>query len=122
MLPFILSAVVGVVVSLAAILIKTIISYVEIYALFFSPKLLFFLFPLVGFLLVTFLNRNIFRKVAAFNGVRNVIDAIENKSSVINFRLMYSKFITTGLTIGFGGSSGVEAAIITSGSAIGSNI
>jgi CIC family chloride channel protein len=51
-----------------------------------------------------------------------VVDAIENKGSILNFRLMYSKFVTTGLTIGFGGSSGVEAAIITSGSAIGSNI
>jgi CIC family chloride channel protein len=83
---------------------------------------LFFFLPLIGFLLVTFLNRNVFQRLVYFNGVRFVIDAIENKASIINFRLMYSKIVTTGLTIGFGGSSGVEAAIITSGSAIGSNI
>src|SRR5688572_7416680 len=122
MLPFILSVVVGLIVGLSAILIKTIISYIEIYAVYFSPKILFFFLPLIGFLLVTFLNRNVFQKLVYFNGVRFVIDAIENKASIINFRLMYSKFVTTGLTIGFGGSSGVEAAIITSGSAIGSNI
>jgi CIC family chloride channel protein len=122
MLPFILSVVVGLIVGLSAILIKTIISYIEIYAVYFSPKVLYFLFPLIGFLLVTFLNQQVFQKFANFKGVRQVVEAIENKSSVINFRLMYSKFVTTGLTIGFGGSSGVEAAIITSGSAIGSNV
>jgi chloride channel protein, CIC family len=122
MLPFLLSIVTGLVVGLSAILIKTIISYVEIYAVYFSPKVLFFLFPLIGFLLVTFLNKTIFRNIAYFQGSRNAIEAIEQKSSIINFRLIYSKFLTTGLTIGFGGSSGVEAAIITTGSAIGSNI
>ncbi|MDQ4140718.1 MAG: chloride channel protein, partial [Bacteroidota bacterium] len=122
MLPFLLSIVTGLVVGLSAILIKTIISYVEIYAVYFSPKVLFFFFPLIGFLLVTLLNKTIFKNIAYFQGARNAIEAIEQKSSIINFRLIYSKFLTTGLTIGFGGSSGVEAAIITTGSAIGSNI
>lgn len=122
MLPFILSVVVGSIVGLSAILIKTLISYLELYVVYFSPKAFFFLFPLVGFLLVTFLNQHVFKKIAGFQGTRNVVEAIESKSSIINFRLMYSKFVTTGLTIGFGGSSGVEAAIITSGSAIGSNV
>ncbi|WP_242929245.1 chloride channel protein [Pontibacter vulgaris] len=121
-LPFILSIVVGIVVGLSAILVKTIIFYFEQYAVFFAPKLLYFLLPLIGFLLVTFLNRNLFMKTAYFNGARNVIEAIEQKSSIIRFRLIYTKFITTGLTIGFGGSSGVEAAIITNGAAVGSNL
>ncbi|WP_347158815.1 chloride channel protein [Pontibacter chitinilyticus] len=121
-LPFILSVVVGLIVGLSAILIKTIIFYFEQYAVYFAPKLLYFLLPLIGFLLVTFLNRNVFRKTAYFSGTRNVIESIEKNSSIIKFRLVYSKFITTGLTIGFGGSSGVEAAIITNGAAVGSNI
>jgi len=121
-LPFILSVVVGLIVGLSAILIKTIIFYFEQYAVYFAPQLLYFLLPLVGFLLVTFLNRNVFSKTAHFNGARSVIEAIEKKSSIIKLRLVYSKFVTTGLTIGFGGSSGVEAAIITNGGAVGSNI
>ncbi len=121
-MPFMLSMVVGLIVGLSAILIKTIIFYIEQYAVYFAPKLLYFLLPLVGFLLVTFLNRNIFSKTAYFGGARHVIDAIENHSSIIRLRLVYSKFVTTGLTIGFGGSSGVEAAIISSGAAVGSNV
>ncbi|MCC9138200.1 chloride channel protein [Pontibacter silvestris] len=121
-LPFVLSVVIGLIVGLSAILIKTIIFYFEQYAVYFAPKLLYFLLPLIGFLLVTFLNRNVFSKTASFSGARNVIESIEKNSSIIKFRLIYSKFITTGLTIGFGGSSGVEAAIITSGAAVGSNV
>ncbi len=121
-MPFVLSVVVGSIVGLSAILIKTIIFYIEQYAVYFAPKLLYFLLPLVGFLLVTFINRNIFSKTAYFGGARHVIEAIENHSSIIRLRLIYSKFITTGLTIGFGGSSGVEAAIISSGAAVGSNV
>lgn len=121
-MPFVLSVVVGLIVGVAAILIKTIIFYIEQYAVYFAPNLLAFLLPLIGFLLVTFLNRNVFSKTAYFNGARNVIEAIEQKSSIIKLRLVYSKFVTTGLTIGFGGSSGVEAAIISSGAAVGSNV
>ncbi|MCJ8167438.1 chloride channel protein [Pontibacter sp. E15-1] len=121
-MPFVLSVVVGLIVGLSAILIKTIIFYIEQYAVYFAPSLLNFLLPLIGFVLVTFLNRNVFSQTAFFNGARNVIDAIENNASIIRFRLIYSKFITTGLTIGFGGSSGVEAAIISSGAAVGSNV
>jgi len=35
---------------------------------------------------------------------------------------MYSHMVTSGLTIGFGGSAGLEAPIVITGSAIGSNI
>jgi len=121
-LPFGLSILVGLIVGLAAISIKTIIYYLEQYAVYFAPKILYFLLPLIGFLIVAFLNRTIFRNIAHFSGARNVIEAIEKNSSFIKFRLIFSKFITTGITIGFGGSSGVEAAIITSGSAVGSNV
>lgn len=121
-MPFVLSVVVGLIVGVAAILIKTIIFYIEQYAVYFAPKLLNFLLPLLGFLLVTFINRNLFSKTAYFSGARNVIESIEKNASIIRFRLIYSKFITTGLTIGFGGSSGVEAAIISSGAAVGSNV
>lgn len=121
-MPLLLSAVTGLTVGLGAILIKTIIFYIEEYAISFFPGFFYFLIPTVGLLLVAFLNRNLFFKTNYFKSTRNVIEAIERRSSIINFRLIYSKFITTGTSIGFGGSSGLEAAIITSGSAIGSNV
>src|SRR3546814_6605757 len=105
-MPLILSALVGVTVGLAAILIKTLISQIEETAIRFFPGILFFIIPMVGLLLVVFLNRNIFYKTVNFRGTRHVIESIKNNESRINFRLMYSKFITTATSIGFGGSSG----------------
>ncbi|HYH55294.1 MAG TPA: hypothetical protein VD772_01700, partial [Anseongella sp.] len=65
-LPLILSAFVGLTVGLAAILIKTLISYIEETAIRFFPGILFFIIPMVGLLLVVFLNRNFFYKTANF--------------------------------------------------------
>lgn len=117
-----LSAMVGLIVGLAAILIKQIIYTIENYAVSFFPGYLFFVLPMIGLLLVTFLNGNIFKKLVDFKGMQHVIKAIENHQSFINIRLIYAKFVTAGITIGFGGSSGMEAAIVTSGASIGSNL
>lgn len=121
-LPFILSIAVGLIVGLGAISVKMIIHLIEHYAVYFAPNFFYFFLPLLGLLIVTMLNHTLFRKIAFFSGSKSVIESIELKSSKINFRNMYTKFITTGITIGFGGSSGVEAAIITSGAAVGSNV
>ncbi len=117
-----LSVLVGLIVGLAAILIKQITYGIENYAVSFFPGYLLFLTPLIGLLIVNFLHLNFFKKLADFKGMRNVIDSIENHQSFIKLRLIYSKFITAGITIGFGGSSGMESAIITSGASIGANM
>src|SRR5690606_28956505 len=44
------------------------------------------------------------------------------KSSRIESHNVYSQIITSALTVGFGGSAGLEAPIVASGSAIGSNV
>lgn len=117
-----LSAIVGLTVGLAAILIKQITYTIENYAVSFFPGYMLFLIPLVGLLLVTMLNQTAFKKTTYFKGMRNVIDAIENHQSFIKLRLIYTKVISAAITIGFGGSSGMESAVITSGASIGSNL
>lgn len=117
-----LSAIVGLTVGLAAILIKQITYAIENYAVSFFPGYVLFLVPLVGLLLVNVLNQTLFKKTSYFKGMRNVIDAIENHQSLIKLKLIYTKVISAAVTIGFGGSSGMESAIITSGASIGSNL
>ena len=118
----ILSIFVGLTVGLAAILIKQITYGIENYAVSFFPGYVLFLVPMVGLLLVNVLNQTAFKKDAYFKGMRHVIDAIENHQSVIKLRLIYSKVVSAAITIAFGGSSGMESAIITSGASIGSNL
>lgn len=117
-----LSVLVGLTVGLAAILIKKSTYAVESYAVSFFPGYVLFLVPLVGLLLVNLLNQTAFKTTTYFKGMRNVIDAIENHQSFIKLKLVYTKVITAAITIGFGGSSGMESAIITSGASIGSNL
>ncbi|HTN20930.1 MAG TPA: chloride channel protein [Pelobium sp.] len=117
-----LSIIVGLTVGLAAIIIKQITYGIENYAVSFFPGYVLFLVPLVGLLLVNLLNQTAFKTTTYFKGMRNVIDAIENHQSFIKLRLIYTKVISAAITIAFGGSSGMESAIITSGASIGSNL
>ena len=122
---FILSSVlVGLSSGVAAIALKyfvhSIATFVRYYANHFDEFLLFAFFPLVGLLLTALvikyaLNDN-FKK-----GTAEIVYAIVKKSSVLPTRQMYSHMITSALTVGFGGSTGLESPMVSTGSAIGSN-
>ncbi len=77
-------------------------------------------FPIIGISLCTlfihYVNGNKLGK-----GLSNIIYAIAKKSSILPKDQTYSHIISSGLTVGFGGSSGLESPIVTTGSAIGSN-
>jgi len=72
-----LSILVGLIVGLAAIAIKQITYGIENCVTKFFPGFLLILTPLVGLLWVNILNINVFKKVADFKGMRNVIDWIK---------------------------------------------
>ena len=82
---------------------------------------LYFLFPLVGILLSVMYVRRFIRNGKFEHGMTPIIYAISRKSSRIEPHNMYSQIITSALTVGFGGSAGLEAPIAYSGSAIGAN-
>src|SRR5690606_30544350 len=56
------------------------------------------------------------------HGITPIIYAISRRSSKIDGHHVYSQIVTSAITVGFGGSCGLEAPIAFSGSAIGSNI
>ncbi len=78
------------------------------------------LFPFVGIslcaLYIHYLNGNRLGK-----GIANILYAIAKKSSILPKDQTYSHIISSALTVGFGGSAGLESPIVTTGSAIGSN-
>lgn len=82
---------------------------------------LYFFFPLIGILLSIVYVRRFIRKGRFEHGITPIIYAISRKSSRIEPHNVYSQIITSALTVGFGGSAGLEAPIAYSGSAIGSN-
>jgi Chloride channel protein EriC len=56
------------------------------------------------------------------HGIPDVLFTISKKQSLIPRIKTYSRVITSALTVGFGGSVGLEAPMLVTGSAIGSNI
>lgn len=118
------SAMIGLTAGLAAVVLKTFVHYIHDALTdkntFFSQYYLYPFFPLIGLLLVvTYVKR--FHKGFLEKGTSFVLYSISRKSSLLSPVHMFAHVITSGITIGFGGSSGLEAPIAATGSAIGSN-
>lgn len=81
---------------------------------------LYFFFPFIGILLSVVYVRRFIRKGKFETGLTPLIYTISRKSSKVEPHNVYSQIITAALTVGFGGSTGLEAPIVTSGGGIGS--
>ncbi len=118
------SILVGLSSGFAAVMLKYFVHSIERlitnYSNFLEGLLLFALLPLVGILL-TVLYVRYFLKNQLQKGTAEIVHSIVKKSSNIPPESMYSHIITSGLTVGFGGSMGLESPMVSTGSAIGSN-
>jgi chloride channel protein, CIC family len=122
---FILSSIlVGLSSGLAAVTLKYFVHRIEVFVTYYSNHfeefLLFALFPLAGILLTVFYIRYMLKEPLK-KGTAEIVYAIVKKSSFIEYKNMYSHMITSALTIGFGGSTGLESPMVSTGSAIGAN-
>jgi chloride channel protein, CIC family len=119
------SIAVGIVSALAAVILKHFVRFVysmsDLLLSWSHTSIIYILSPLVGILL-TLLVIRIFFKGKLEKGLGSIIFSIARRSGKIEGSKMYSHLLTSGLTIGFGGSAGLEAPIVITGSAIGSNI
>jgi CIC family chloride channel protein len=122
----ILAFVVGIVGGIAASLLKgmthSIASFLQDDVDWHYKYSLYLIFPLIGILLSVLYLRKVLRGKKFEHGITPIIYSISRKSSRIEPHNIYSQIITSALTVGFGGSSGLEAPIAHSGAAIGSNI
>lgn len=121
----ILSCLVGFIGGLAAVVLKWLVH--NIYFLLTGSHVIKFhnyyyvAFPFVGLVLTYLLAKFLFKDKLG-HGVSSVLYCISKGSSIIRRRLMISRMVTSAVTVGFGGSVGLEAPIVVTGSAIGSNI
>jgi CIC family chloride channel protein len=83
---------------------------------------LYFFFPLIGIFLTVFYVRIFIRRSKFQHGIPAILFNISHNSSKLDFHNIYSQVISSALTVGLGGSAGLEAPAVASGSAIGSNI
>jgi chloride channel protein, CIC family len=118
----IVAVLIGLASGLMAVLLKTAVHYVQFWAENISwNKFVYLLFPAVGLLLTVFIIKQFFMGYVE-KGIAMVLKAIAVKSSFIPRSHTYLHAITSAITVGLGGSVGLEAPIVATGSAIGSNI
>ncbi len=121
----ILAFVVGVVGGLAAALLKGMTHFIASTLqndIDWHFKYSFYLIlPLFGILFSVIYVRKFLRGKRLEHGITPIIYSISRKSSRIEPHNIYSQIVTSAITVGFGGSCGLEAPIAYSGSAIGSN-
>lgn len=119
-----LSVVIGLAVGMAAVIIKRLVLLIESFIESFEFghfKYLYIILPFIGIsltvLFVKYINRRPVR-----HGIPGVLYAISKNKGKMNAHNLYSSIISSALTVGFGGSVGLEGPTVATGAAIGSRI
>jgi CIC family chloride channel protein len=82
---------------------------------------LYLAFPMLGIIItIIFVTR--VAKDDLSHGVSKVLSAISKDNGKLKSHNMYSSMVASSITVGFGGSVGLEAPMVLTGSAIGSNL
>ncbi len=120
-----LSVLVGFASGLAAVVIKNLVFLIE--ALLTNGLVqdyhnyLYFAYPLVGILLTVTVIRYLIRK-RVYSGIPSTLYSISKQNSTLKKHNTFSSIISSALTVGFGGSGGLEGPTVVTSAAIGSSL
>jgi CIC family chloride channel protein len=78
------------------------------------------IFPVIGILLTVFVIKK-FLDGSIEKGSSKILYAVAKKGGILPKKQMYAQIITSSLTVGLGGSAGLESPIVITGAAFGSN-
>jgi len=119
----IISLVIGIVSGLAAVFLKNLVHHTTDIIMhgfdFTEGNYLYLFLPLTGIGLTILFTLYVVKDDIS-HGVARILYAISKKNGKIERHNMYSSMVGSTLTIGFGGSMGLEAPIVLTGSAFGS--
>jgi chloride channel protein, CIC family len=121
----VLAVIIGISTGLIAVLLKNLVHITNVFILekfdINSSNFLYFALPLVGIFL-TVLYVRCFVKDDVSHGISKVLYAIAKNHGHIKPHNNYSSVIASTLTVAFGGSVGLEAPVVLTGSSIGSSL
>jgi CIC family chloride channel protein len=122
---YLLAAFVGLGVGLAAVIIKNLVHFIrEALENGFQgdyTRYYIFILPIVGITLAVIFIKYI-NKHHVGHGIPGVLFSISKNNGIMRSHNLYSSIITSALTVGFGGSVGLEGPTVATGGAIGSNM
>lgn len=121
---FLSSVLVGISAALAVIVLKTFAHWVYAFAIRINKILnlnfIDSILPILGILLTVFVVKKILGGTIE-KGTSQILYAVAKKASIIPKKQMYAQIVTSSLTVGLGGSAGLESPIVITGAAFGSN-
>jgi chloride channel protein, CIC family len=121
---FLSSILVGISAAFAVIVLKSFAHWVFEFATYINKtlKISFInsILPIIGIVLTVFVVKKVLGGVIE-KGTSQILFAVAKKSSIIPKKQMYAQIITSSLTVGLGGSAGLESPIVITGAAFGSN-
>lgn len=117
-----LAVLTGLLAGLLAVLLKITVHFLQSKILELGGgQFYYILFPTAGILLTVFVVARFFRGHIE-RGIAMVLRSIARRSSYIPLNHTWLHVVTSSLTVGLGGSAGLEAPIVATGSAAGSNL
>lgn len=120
-----LSVIIGLFGAAVAIIIKNLMHFTTVMLTNAFPdaqiNYFYLVFPPVGILLTVLFVRKVVRDDLS-HGVSIVLKSICKNDGKLRLHNTYSSMVSSAVTVGFGGSVGLEAPIVLTGSAIGSNL
>ena len=121
---FLSSVLIGISCAFAVIVLKTFAHSVFSFATYINAilKLSFInsILPIIGILLTVFVIKKVLNGTIE-KGTSQILYAVAKKASIIPKKQMYAQIVTSSLTVGLGGSAGLESPIVVTGAAFGSN-
>ncbi|PZX94931.1 chloride channel protein [Flavobacterium aquariorum] len=121
---FLSSILIGITSAFAVIFLKSFAHSVYSFATYVNGvlKLSFInsILPVIGILLTVFVVKKVLGDTLE-KGTSQILYIVARKASIIPKKQMYAQIITSSLTVGLGGSAGLESPIVITGAAFGSN-
>ncbi len=82
---------------------------------------LYFIFPIIGLVLVYYIKKHFIKKGIG-HGISTTLHAISKENGIIEKYKIYASLITAPITVGFGGSVGLQGPAVSTGAALGSTV
>ena len=116
----------GFLAGLAAVLIKFLTHTIRDFFFYLrtfdrNVDLMFFILPAIGIFLTIIVIRYVIRREVG-HGIPGLLYALSRNKGIVRPYTTFSSIITSALTVGFGGSVGLEGPSVSTGGSIGSNI
>jgi chloride channel protein, CIC family len=118
------SAIIGLLAGLAAVILKNLTHLIQglLEGEFIKDihSAFYFIFPIIGLIIVILIIKYFVRKKVG-HGIPSTLYAISKQKGIMPRHQMWASLLTAPLTVGFGGSVGLEGPTVATGAALGSN-